>query len=170
MSAETFLYDVFLSHSAKDKAVVRAVAGRLRNDGVKVWFDEWVLKSGENVPSKIEEGLERSCVLVLCMSANASGSNGGQLEFGTFRFRDSLNKQRRSLPRRFEYAPSKMPRRNSFTSDGFRQTTIRRARSEEALTPKLDSTHPWVSPQFGQKPGLASLASVSSTASISEKC
>ena len=47
-----FLYDVFLSQSAKDKrskpptlmhdtggnAVVRDVAERLRNDGLRVWF------------------------------------------------------------------------------------------------------------------------------------
>ncbi len=37
--AEVFQYDVFLSHSAKDKAVVRDVAERLRSDGLKVWFD-----------------------------------------------------------------------------------------------------------------------------------
>jgi hypothetical protein len=30
MSTESFTHDVFLSHSAKDKAVVRPVAGRLR--------------------------------------------------------------------------------------------------------------------------------------------
>ena len=42
---DEFPYDVFLSHSAKDKAVVRPLAERLRADGVKVWFDEWVLKA-----------------------------------------------------------------------------------------------------------------------------
>jgi len=31
-----FQYDVFLSHSAKDKAVVRPLAERLRQDGLKV--------------------------------------------------------------------------------------------------------------------------------------
>ena len=54
-TSEAFPYDVFLSHSAKDKAVVRAVAERLRKDGLKVWFDEWVLKPP--VPSPI--GWER---------------------------------------------------------------------------------------------------------------
>jgi hypothetical protein len=48
MSAEAFTHDVFLSHSSKDKAVVRALAERLRQDGLKVWFDEWVLKPGED--------------------------------------------------------------------------------------------------------------------------
>jgi hypothetical protein len=31
-----FQYDVFLSHSTKDKAVVRPLAERLRKDGLKV--------------------------------------------------------------------------------------------------------------------------------------
>jgi WD40 repeat protein len=107
MSAETFSYDVFLSHSAKDKEVVRDVAERLRKDGVKVWFDEWVLKPGDNIPHKIEEGLEGSRVLVLCMSANAFGSDWAQLESGTFRFRDPLNKERRFLPLRLDDTPIK---------------------------------------------------------------
>ena len=36
-----FPYDVFLSHSAKDKPVVRPLAERLRADGLRVGFDEW---------------------------------------------------------------------------------------------------------------------------------
>jgi hypothetical protein len=98
---DEFIHDVFLSHSAKDKAVVRPLAERLRKDGVKVWFDEWMLKPGDSIESpqsktaKIEEGLERSRVLVLCMSANAFRSDWAQLEPGTFRFRDPLNKERR---------------------------------------------------------------------------
>jgi hypothetical protein len=99
---DEFPRDVFLSHSAKDKAVVCDVAERLRKDGVKVWFDEWVLKPGDSIPAKIEEGLERSRVLVLCMSANAFGSDWAQLESGTFRFRDPLNKERRFLRRRLD--------------------------------------------------------------------
>ena len=55
-----FPYDVFLSHSAKDKAVVRPLAERLLQVGLKVWFDEWVLKPGDSIPAKIEEGLEHS--------------------------------------------------------------------------------------------------------------
>ena len=102
---DDFRFDVFLSHSSKDKAVVRDIAERLKKDGVKVWFDEWVLKPGDSIPAKIEEGLERSRVLVLCMSANAFGSDWAQLESGTFRFRNSLNKERRFLPLRLDEAP-----------------------------------------------------------------
>ncbi len=92
---DEFQYDVFLSHSAKDKAVVRPLAERLRQDGVKVWFDEWVLKPGDSIPSKIEEGLERSRVLVLCMSKNAFGSDWAQLESCTVRFHDLPHNEHR---------------------------------------------------------------------------
>ena len=118
-----FKYDVFLSHSAKDKAEVRPLAERLRKDGLKVWFDEWVLKPGDSIPAKIEEGLEHSRVLVLCMSANAFGSDWAQLacpavatrrrrKAGTFGrgnlpFRDPLNKERRFLPLRLDDTPIK---------------------------------------------------------------
>jgi WD40 repeat protein len=104
---EEFPYDVFLSHSAKDKSVVRDVAERLRKDGLRVWFDEWEIRPGDSIPAKIEEGLERSRALVLCMSANAFGSDWAQLESGTFRFRDPLNKERRFLPLRLDDAPIK---------------------------------------------------------------
>ena len=79
---DEFPYDVFLSHSAKDKAVVRPLAERLRADGVMVWFDEWVLKPGDSIPARIEEGLERSRVLVLCLWANAFGLDWTRLESG----------------------------------------------------------------------------------------
>ena len=119
-----FFYDVFLSHSAKDKAVVRPLAERLLvavRKHLKVWFDEWMLKAGDQDQGtsssrresaqtsarpdqsmsgltsaatrdeNIEEGLEHSRALVLCMSANAFGSDWAQLESGTFRLRDPLN-------------------------------------------------------------------------------
>jgi small GTP-binding protein len=104
---EDFSFDLFLSYSSKDKTVVRRLAERLRQDGLKVWFDEWVLKPGDSIPAKIEEGLERSRVLVLCMSAHAFGSDWTQLESGTFRFRDPLNQERRFIPLRLDDAPLK---------------------------------------------------------------
>src|SRR5262245_52660590 len=106
-SAERFDFDVFLSHSSRDKADVRAVADRLKKDGLKVWFDEWVLKPGDSIPSRIEEGLEHSRVLVLFMSANAFGSEWATLESYTFRFKDPLNKERRFIPLRLDEAPIK---------------------------------------------------------------
>lgn len=109
MNDAPFTHDVFLSHSAKDKAVVRALAERLRADGLRVWFDEWEIKPGDSIPAKIEEGLDHSRVFVLCMSANASGSDWAHLEAGTcgrgnLPFRDPLNKDRRFIPLRLDEA------------------------------------------------------------------
>ncbi|HEV7509931.1 MAG TPA: DUF4365 domain-containing protein [Thermoanaerobaculia bacterium] len=94
---DDFKYDVFLSYSAKDKGIVRSIARRLRADGLRVWFSHRA--------KKIEEGLEHSRVLVLCMSANAFGSDWAQLEACTFRFRDPLNKGRRFIPLRLDESP-----------------------------------------------------------------
>jgi hypothetical protein len=116
-----FTHDVFISHSAKDKAVVRALAERLKADGLRVWFDEWERpvasvsdrrddsrrSESAATAAKIEEGLEHSRVLVLCMSANSFGSEWAQLEAGMFRFRDPLNKERRFIPLRLDNAPIK---------------------------------------------------------------
>ena len=41
-------------------------------------------------------------MLVLCMSANAFGAEWAQLESGTFRFRDPLNKERRFISLRLD--------------------------------------------------------------------
>jgi len=98
---DDFNYDVFLSHSSKDKDIVRAVAERLRADGLRVWpgvfEDEWEIKPGDSVPKKIDDGLEDSRVLVLCMSANAFGSDWTRLESYTFRFRDPLNSAKQNI-------------------------------------------------------------------------
>jgi hypothetical protein len=45
--ADKFSYNVFLSHNAKDKPRVRRLAKRLRDAGLCVWFDEWIIKPGE---------------------------------------------------------------------------------------------------------------------------
>lgn len=105
--ADNFKYDVFLSHSSLDEAVVRDLAERLRADGLRVWFGAWEIKPGDSIPAKIEEGLEQSRALVLCMSAQAFGSEWTLLEAGTFRFRDPLNKERRFIPLRFDDTPIK---------------------------------------------------------------
>ncbi|MEO6726378.1 MAG: toll/interleukin-1 receptor domain-containing protein [Blastocatellia bacterium] len=57
--AETFTYDVFISHSAKDKPAVRELAERLRKDGLRVWpgvfEDDWEIKPGDSIPRKMKK-------------------------------------------------------------------------------------------------------------------
>ncbi len=102
--SRTFEYDVFISHSSKDKPVVRELAERLKNDGLKVWFDEWEIKPGDPISIKIERGLEQSRTLVLVMSANAFASEWVTLERHTALFRDPTNARRRFVPLRLDDA------------------------------------------------------------------
>ncbi|MCA1697819.1 MAG: toll/interleukin-1 receptor domain-containing protein, partial [Actinobacteria bacterium] len=102
----TQAYDVFVSYSSADKPVVHALAQRLRDHGLRVWLDDWEIEYGDSIPSRIEDGLERSRVLVLCMSERAFGSDWSRLEGYTFRFRDPLNRERRFVPLRLDDAPA----------------------------------------------------------------
>ena len=112
---DDFQFDVFLSHSAKDKAVVRFpslsasngeragvrcrsvhLAEQLQQDGVRVWLDEEQIKPGDSIPAKIEDGLEHS-----------------PFGFQSLAFSlqplpcDPLNQERRFIPLRLDDAPIK---------------------------------------------------------------
>jgi len=100
-----FEFDVFLNHSAKDEAVVAALAERLRADNLRVWFSAWEIASDDNISAKTEYGLEHSRGLVLCISAQTFASEWRELEINTLRFRDPLNKERRFIPLRLDETP-----------------------------------------------------------------
>ena len=102
--AETFNYDVFISHSTKDKPAVRELAERLRKDGLRVWLDDWEIKPGDSILLKIQEGLEQSRTLVLVMSQNASTSKWVTFEHHSVLFRDPTNQERRFIPVRLDDA------------------------------------------------------------------
>jgi len=93
-----FAYDVFLSHNSKDKPRVRKLAERLRAEGLRVWFDDWVIRAGDAIYLAIEHGLEASRTLVLCMSPAAFGSDWVGLERDPVLFRDPVNRDRRFIP------------------------------------------------------------------------
>jgi WD40 repeat protein/GTPase SAR1 family protein/DNA-directed RNA polymerase subunit RPC12/RpoP len=121
-----FSYDVFLSHNSADKARVRRIAERLQAAGARVWFDEWAIKIGDDIFLKVEEGLQESRVLVLCLSRAAFDSNWVSLERSTVLFRDPNNADRRFIPvkltdceppdtiRRFKYLDYKKETAASF--------------------------------------------------------
>ena len=99
---EIFQYDVFISHSTKDKAAVRDLASRLKSDGLRVWLDEWEIQPGDMIGLKIEQGLEQSRTLILIMSVYSLASEWVTLERHTALFRDPTNYQRRFIPLRLD--------------------------------------------------------------------
>ena len=63
-----------------------------------MWFDEWVIKPGDDIYLAIERGLEAARVQVLCLSPAALGSEWVGLERSTVLFRDPTNAGRRFVP------------------------------------------------------------------------
>lgn len=96
--SETFEYDVLISHSSKDKPVVRELAERLKRDGLRVWLDDWEIRPGDLIGLKIQHGLESSRTLILAMSQSYFSSEWGTLEHHTLLFRDPTNSRRRFIP------------------------------------------------------------------------
>ena len=93
-----FQCDAFLRHSAKDKAEVRPLAERLRQDGL--------ISKAEGRRLKAREELQHSGISLRPL-LRASGSDWAQFEAGTFRFRDPLSQERRFIPLRLDDAPIK---------------------------------------------------------------
>lgn len=97
-SPAEFDYDVFLSYDPYDRRRVLRIAKRLRTTGLRVWFDAWETRPGDDAASAMEQGLERSRTLVLCVSAAALSSNWVSMERSTVRFRDPSSPGRRFVP------------------------------------------------------------------------
>ena len=55
------MWDIFISHAWKDKeAVARPLAEKLKQAGLKVWYDEFTLKIGDSLRRSIDRGLAES--------------------------------------------------------------------------------------------------------------
>jgi hypothetical protein len=93
-----FKYDVFLSYNSQDREIVHALGKRLKQDGLRVWLDAWAIKPGDLISLKIQQGLEQSRTLLMCMSPAYFASDWGKLEHLTLLYRDPTNVQRHFIP------------------------------------------------------------------------
>lgn len=65
-------YDVFISHASEDKElVVRPLANALREKGLKTWYDEFELKIGDDLKTKIDIGLKNSRFGIVVLSRHS---------------------------------------------------------------------------------------------------
>ena len=68
---------VFLCHASQDKPVVRELAQRLFAEGwIDPWLDEKKLLPGQDWRLKIEEAVETSDIVVICLSNNSVSKEG----------------------------------------------------------------------------------------------
>ncbi|MGB0217715.1 MAG: toll/interleukin-1 receptor domain-containing protein [Sinimarinibacterium flocculans] len=62
---------VFLSHTTSDKNFVYRVAADLVDQGIPVWLDAWEVDLGDNLHTKIYEGLDSSSHVLLFVSSKS---------------------------------------------------------------------------------------------------
>jgi hypothetical protein len=66
--AEPQTWDVFLSHASEDKPYLEELHRTLVAAGVHVWMDKAVLRWGDSLRSRIDDGLKRSRFVIVVLS------------------------------------------------------------------------------------------------------
>jgi hypothetical protein len=77
------MYDVFISHSSKDKdEYIYKLRNELKLLGHEVWLDADIILTGDNILDEIKKGIEESLCVVLVLTRNFFSSNWTALEVG----------------------------------------------------------------------------------------
>jgi hypothetical protein len=83
--------DLFLSHSSRDKTLVRKLAEDLTFCQVDVWLDEWEIQVGDSLHDSIGNALEKSRYVGVVLGDNFSDSRWSRDEL-----KQALARERRS--------------------------------------------------------------------------
>ncbi|MGI5102523.1 TIR domain-containing protein [Treponema vincentii] len=74
-------YDFFISHASEDKdSIVRELAVALQAEGIKVWYDEFILKIGDSLRKSIDKGLVNSRYGIVIISPDFIKKNWTEYE------------------------------------------------------------------------------------------
>lgn len=84
LSKDKYEYDVFLSHASEDKDdVARPLALLLQERGLRVWYDEFEFRIGDNLTAKLNAGINESRSGILILSKSFFGKNWTEHELNT---------------------------------------------------------------------------------------
>lgn len=74
-------WDVFISHASEDKdAIAAPLAAALEKQGLRVWYDEAVLKVGDSLRASIDHGLAKSKFGIVILSEHFFSKHWPQRE------------------------------------------------------------------------------------------
>jgi hypothetical protein len=62
------LWDFFICHVREDKGTASSLAETLNSKGLKVWYSDYCVKSGDNLTATIDYGLSRSHMGLVILS------------------------------------------------------------------------------------------------------
>lgn len=92
-------FDVFVSHASEDKELIaRPLYQALVAKGCKVWFDEAVLKLGDSLRRKIDEGLSKCRYGVVILSPSFFQKDWPQRELDGLVARETASGEKAILP------------------------------------------------------------------------
>lgn len=92
------MYDIFISHNKQQKAWVRDFCCLLRNEGLRVFFDEDSIDPGENVIRAIETAIDNSRHVILVLSPSSLASDWVAMETTITIYKDPSASKRTLLP------------------------------------------------------------------------
>lgn len=91
-------FDAFICHSSADKEAARQLAHRLKSAGLRIWIDEEQIGVGDPITRRIEEGLDGSRYVIVCLSKWLKQSSWCRAEYGSMLHRELTQNSTRVLP------------------------------------------------------------------------
>ena len=93
MNESTYSWDVFISHASEDKPFADRLANLLKEMGLNVWYDSFILEIGDSLSKKLNEGLLKSNYGIVVMSRNFFAKDWTQLEVAALLNREIKNRK-----------------------------------------------------------------------------
>jgi len=95
----------FLSHSTKDKPLIRQLAADLAEQDIDVWLDEQRIRVGDSIPEKIAQGLAQSDFFLVGISENSIDSQWVTHELNNALVREVGKRNIKILPLKLDDSP-----------------------------------------------------------------
>ena len=76
--AKPEMWDVFISHASQDDAYIDTLKRTFVAAGIRVWVDDAVLRWGNRLRSRIDDGLKRSRFVIVVFSQAFIGGKSGR--------------------------------------------------------------------------------------------
>jgi hypothetical protein len=89
---------VFICHSSLDHPFVEMLSSRLKQDGIDVWIDDWMINVGDSIIQKINEALEASSYFIIVLTENSINSDWVKKELNATLMKQIVKKDVKILP------------------------------------------------------------------------
>jgi hypothetical protein len=91
-------YDLFISYSHDDIALVERLVARLKHDGFRVWFDRKDMSPTHSVGGNLADALDRCRQTLICLSDSYCTKDYTLWELQLNFLKDPANRDRRTIP------------------------------------------------------------------------